>query len=212
MQLIDFSLTKQVEWKTYTLCGTPEYMAPEIIQHVGHGVGVDWWALGVLLYELLVGQTPFAAPTPLAVFRNVMRGSVALPKSLSEAAVSLLRRLLTADTARRFGCLKDGYADILRHRVSDIVCMCVCLQAQMGSQVATLHASQFSDISICMQFIKRAVNADDILNMRARAPANLRVSSVMRTSRGAKTIADSPSKPPDVADTTAAPESCAWVA
>jgi len=60
LRVVDFGFAKMVkEGLTYTLCGTPEYLAPEIIANKGHGLAVDWWAVGVLLFELLVGDTPF---------------------------------------------------------------------------------------------------------------------------------------------------------
>lgn len=54
-----------MEWKTFTLCGSPEYLAPEMLRCTGHGRGVDAWALGVLIYELLCGYPPFTAEEPL---------------------------------------------------------------------------------------------------------------------------------------------------
>jgi len=62
LQVIDFGFAKVCSTKTFTLCGTPEYMAPEIILGRGYDKGVDWWAFGVLLYECLAGYSPFCDP------------------------------------------------------------------------------------------------------------------------------------------------------
>ena len=58
LKLTDFGFAKYVEGRTYTLCGTPEYLAPEILLNKGHGKPVDWWCLGILLYEMLAGKSP----------------------------------------------------------------------------------------------------------------------------------------------------------
>jgi len=59
IRITDFGFAKKIEDKTYTLCGTPDYLAPEIILGQGHNQGVDWWAFGILLFELLSGYPPF---------------------------------------------------------------------------------------------------------------------------------------------------------
>ncbi|KAJ5322699.1 hypothetical protein N7452_010988 [Penicillium brevicompactum] len=67
LKLVDFGFAKQVDNReTYTLCGTPEYLAPEVIQNSGHGLAVDWWALGILIYEFLIGQPPILGSKPYA--------------------------------------------------------------------------------------------------------------------------------------------------
>jgi serine/threonine protein kinase len=76
LKIVDFGMAKQVQDKTFTMCGTPEYMAPEIIRGTGHDKGVDFWALGVLVYELRCGITPFVpdsgdASSHLAIYRRI---------------------------------------------------------------------------------------------------------------------------------------------
>lgn len=60
LKLVDFGFAKVVRDKTFTLCGTPEYLAPELVLGRGHDKGVDYWALGILLYEQVAGYSPFA--------------------------------------------------------------------------------------------------------------------------------------------------------
>lgn len=70
----DFTFTKIIdEDVTYTVCGTPNYMAPELILHKGHSYGVDWWAIGVLLYELLIGIDPFADEDVMKIYENILK-------------------------------------------------------------------------------------------------------------------------------------------
>lgn len=72
LKLIDFGLSKQTSSRTYTVCGTPEYLAPEVLLQKGHGKAVDWWCVGNLMYELLVGVSPFSSDDPMEIYENIL--------------------------------------------------------------------------------------------------------------------------------------------
>ena len=83
LKLVDFGFAKEVVTKTWTLCGTPEYLAPEIILEKGHGKAVDYWALGVLFYEMLNGHSPFEAEDHLATYQKILDGTVNYPQAMN---------------------------------------------------------------------------------------------------------------------------------
>ena len=80
LKITDFGFAKKVAFKTYTLCGTPEYIAPEVLLNKGHGKGVDWWTLGILLYEMMAGQPPFVDDDPMGIYQQILAGKVTFPR------------------------------------------------------------------------------------------------------------------------------------
>lgn len=94
MKLTDFGFAKVISGRTYTLCGTPEYLAPEILTSKAHGKGVDWWTLGVLIFEMLTGIDPFNAEDPIEIYQNILKGEIRFPKKFNKNAKSLVRHLL----------------------------------------------------------------------------------------------------------------------
>jgi protein kinase X len=120
IKLSDFGFAKKLnpeeQNRTYTLCGTPEYLAPEILLNKGHGKAVDWWCLGIFIYELLSGTAPFNDEEPMIVYEKILSGKVKFRHNFHPPAKSLIKHLLQIDLSKRFGNLKDGSEDVKNHK------------------------------------------------------------------------------------------------
>merc|ERR1712072_306140 len=116
LKLTDFGFAKIIEYRTYTLCGTPEYIAPEVLLNKGHGKPVDWWTLGILSYEMIVGQPPFCDEEPMGIYQKILAGKIYFPKYFDKNAKTLVKKLLTADLSKRYGNLKAGPDDIIKSK------------------------------------------------------------------------------------------------
>lgn len=120
IKMVDFGFSKNVEngRKTWTFCGTPEYVAPEIILNKGHDRAVDFWALGILMYELLAGTPPFTASDPMKTYNIILRGfdQIDVPRHVNRTAVTLMKRFCRENPVERIGYQKDGVNDIKKHR------------------------------------------------------------------------------------------------
>jgi len=114
--LTDFGLSKDLapEDKSHTFCGTPEYLAPEIVKGEGHDKAVDWWSLGILLYELTVGIPPFYSQNVNEMYNKIQHGVLRFPPFLSDSCKSLIVALLNRDPKARLGS-RDDVEDLKAH-------------------------------------------------------------------------------------------------
>jgi len=113
--ITDFGLSKEInpEEGTHTFCGTPEYLAPEVLKGQGHGVAVDWWSLGTLVYEMLTGLPPFYSQNINIMYQKILNGELRFPSYVSPDAQSLLEGLLTREVDKRLGTAAS--MDVKKH-------------------------------------------------------------------------------------------------
>lgn len=114
--LTDFGLAKELdtdeEEGLKTICGTNEYLAPEMILRRGYGKAVDWWSLGALAYEMMTGYPPFRGKDTKELNRRILNDKVSMPKWLSSSAHTLMRGLLERDSARRLGATRGTMFEV----------------------------------------------------------------------------------------------------
>lgn len=115
VKIADFGLCKEgmgFGQKTGTFCGTPEFLAPEVLTETSYTRSVDWWGLGVLIFEMLVGESPFPGDDEEEVFDSIVNDEVRYPRFLSNDSIALMRRLLRKNPERRLGSSPRDAEDI----------------------------------------------------------------------------------------------------
>ncbi|CAJ1071003.1 serine/threonine-protein kinase N2 [Xyrichtys novacula] len=119
VRIADFGLCKEGMGhgdRTSTFCGTPEFLAPEVLTDNNYTRCVDWWGLGVLIYEMLVGESPFPGDDEEEVFDSIVNDDVRYPRFLSPESVSLIQKLLQKNPELRLGAGEEDAAQIKRHK------------------------------------------------------------------------------------------------
>jgi len=120
LKLADFGLAKQADMSN-SFCGTPEYVSPEMLDGTGHDKTLDWWALGVLIYELLAGIPPFYSKDVNHMFYKIQHAELPWPDKakngfgFSPDATDIITKLLVKDKSKRLGA-KNGVDEILSHK------------------------------------------------------------------------------------------------
>jgi len=123
VKLVDFGFAKKlmVGRKTWTFCGTPEYVAPEVILNKGHDISADYWSLGVLMFELLTGTPPFTGTDPMKTYNIILKGidAIDFPRNITSRAKELIKKLCRDNPSERLGYQKGGIKDIQKHKWFD---------------------------------------------------------------------------------------------
>ena len=115
IRITDFGLSKENitdETVVKSICGTPEYLAPEIIKKIPYGKSVEWWSLGTLLYEMIAGLPPYYDKNRQRMYRKILEADLLRPTCMSPVAFDLISKLLERDPSKRLG---RKYEDIKQH-------------------------------------------------------------------------------------------------
>jgi cGMP-dependent protein kinase len=119
IKITDFGFAKKIgtgaQARTWTLCGTPDYLAPEVIGMEGHGKAVDWWTLGILIFEMLAGWPPFFDELPVKIYKKINSGLINFPYTIKPVSTQLVKSLLAQKVSKRLGNTRTGVDGIKTH-------------------------------------------------------------------------------------------------
>lgn len=118
-KITDFGFAKKIGFgrKTWTFCGTPEYVPPEVILNRGHDLSADFWSLGILMFELLTGTPPFTASDPMKTYNIILKGidAIDFPRRISRNAQNLIKKLCRDNPSERLGVGRGGIMETSKH-------------------------------------------------------------------------------------------------
>eukprot|EP00343_Euplotes_focardii_P008833 CAMPEP_0205825342 /NCGR_PEP_ID=MMETSP0206-20130828/24824_1 /ASSEMBLY_ACC=CAM_ASM_000279 /TAXON_ID=36767 /ORGANISM="Euplotes focardii, Strain TN1" /LENGTH=219 /DNA_ID=CAMNT_0053124297 /DNA_START=713 /DNA_END=1372 /DNA_ORIENTATION=+ len=154
LYLADFGLAKTIKKGDLatTFCGTPEYLAPEIIKEEGHGLAVDWWACGILIYEMIVGFPPFYHKVQKTMYELIEKFPVKFPDPIkhgipmSEDAQNLILGLLEKDPTKRLG-YENGIDEIISHPWFKEIDIDMLLNRQLEAPFIPKLSEDLTDVS-----------------------------------------------------------------
>lgn len=117
LKLTDMGLAKFALGKTFTTCGTPEYFAPEVIRSSGQTRSVDWWTLGILIFELMTGGAPFKAENDMAMYAKVLKGigHITFPTKAEGPTEALVKAMLKPEPSERLPMKNGGVKNLKEH-------------------------------------------------------------------------------------------------
>mmetsp|Transcript_8488 Transcript_8488/g.18756 ORF Transcript_8488/g.18756 Transcript_8488/m.18756 type:complete len:563 (-) Transcript_8488:433-2121(-) len=118
LKVVDFGLSKILRHGyARTFCGTNEFLAPEMVLHKPYTCAIDWWALGVLIFEMFTVCLPFGADTPVKLYEKIIAAKIKFPPSVPPAGVDIISKLLTPTPTTRLGAIKEGSRDVIEHHM-----------------------------------------------------------------------------------------------
>jgi len=150
LKITDFGFAKEVKDKTYTMCGTPDYLAPEILQGLGHDKAVDWWTLGVLTYEIMNSLPPFYDKKQIRTYKKILKGSVKYPPKFSECVKGFIQSFLMLRPVKRLG---------MQHNAKNII--------ERKGFFSGFNYKQLRDRTMKAPIINEVKSNDDMSNFRS---------------------------------------------